>query len=133
VQRAVLNQLFGEAIAQRLVNNEAKVDDPKDALRVSELYATLHAAVWSELKPARDIPLMRRNLQREYVTRLAGALVRPASSLPADARALLRADANSLRAELAQARTVQLSPDMRALRAAIDEAPKAAGSPGGRI
>ncbi len=130
MQRSVLAQLFGEAIAQRLVNNEAKVDDPSQALRVSELYATLHAAVWSELKPLRDIPLMRRNLQREYVMRLAGALVRPAASLPADARALLRADANQLRAELAQARDgKQLSLEARAHLAEslviIDEALKA--------
>ena len=45
---------------------------------------------------------MRRNLQREYVLRLANVLLRPAGALPADARALLRADATKLRAEIAQ-------------------------------
>jgi hypothetical protein len=106
MQRSVLAQLLGETVAQRLVNNEAKVDDPKQALRLSELYATLHGAVWSELtsKTPKDIPLMRRNLQREYVVRVANALVRPAGSLPADARALLRADATKLRTELALAK-----------------------------
>ena len=104
MQRSVLAQLLGETVAQRLVNNEAKVDDVKHALRLSELYATLHAAVWSELagKPPKDIPLMRRNLQREYVVRVANVLVRPSGSLPADARALLRADATRLRSEIAK-------------------------------
>lgn len=49
------------------------------------------------------MPLLRRNLQREYVARVALALVRPAPNMPADARALLRADAVALRAELAAA------------------------------
>lgn len=104
MQRSVLAQLLGETVAQRLVNNEAKVDDVKQALRLSELYATLHGAVWSELagRTPKDIPLMRRNLQREYVLRIANALVRPAGALPADARALLRADATKLRAEIAR-------------------------------
>lgn len=104
MQRQVLGQLLGETVAQRLVNNEAKVDEPGQALRLAELYATLHAAVWSELASGRDIPLARRNLQREYVVRLATVLTRPAGSMPADARALLRVDAQKLRASLTKAK-----------------------------
>lgn len=103
MQRHVLAQLMGETVAQRLVNNEAKVDEPGHALRLSELYARIHAAVWSELAAGRDIPLARRNLQREYVLRLANVLARPASAMPADARALLRMDATRLRARIAKA------------------------------
>jgi hypothetical protein len=62
---------------------------------------TLHGAIWSELKSRRDIPLFRRNLQREHATRLASALLRASASMPTDARAQLRADATLLRAELA--------------------------------
>jgi hypothetical protein len=58
----VLAQLMSETVAQRLLNNESKVDDPARALRLSELYATLHGAIWSELKTGRDVPLFRRNL-----------------------------------------------------------------------
>jgi hypothetical protein len=132
MQRSVLAQLLGETVAQRLVNNEAKVDDPTQALRLSELYATLHGAVWSELagtKP-QDVPLMRRNLQREYVLRLANVLVRPAGSLPADARSLLRADAVKLRAEIVKVKDrKELSAEARAhlaeSLALLDEALKA--------
>ncbi|MDH5286145.1 MAG: zinc-dependent metalloprotease [Betaproteobacteria bacterium] len=130
MQRQVLGTLMGESVAQRLVNNEAKVDDPARALRLPELYATLHAAVWSELPAGRDIPLARRNLQRDYALRLAGALTRPAASMPADARSLLRADAVRLRGELARAKDrTGLSEEARAhlaeSLAVVDEALKA--------
>ena len=36
-------------------------------------------AVWSELRTGKDISLFRRNLQREYATRVANALVRPSA------------------------------------------------------
>ena len=130
MQRSVLAQLLGETVAQRLVNNETKLDDPKQALRLSELYGTVHAAVWSELKAPKDIPLLRRNLQREYVMRLANVLLRPAGSMPADARALLRADAMQLRGEIVKAKDrKELSAEARAhlaeSLAQIDEALKA--------
>ncbi|MEO8627984.1 MAG: zinc-dependent metalloprotease, partial [Betaproteobacteria bacterium] len=46
LQRGVLDALMSPSIAQRLLNNAAKVDDPATALKLSELYSTLHAAVW---------------------------------------------------------------------------------------
>jgi len=102
-QKAVLDRVMSETIAQRLLDAEGKVDRPGDALQLAEVYASLHRAIWSELKAGRDIPLIRRNLQREHVTKLATALLRPSGSMPADARALMRADAKALRAEIAAA------------------------------
>ena len=129
LQRAVLDRLMSPVVAQRLLNNESKVDDPREALRLPDLYATLHTAVWSELRAGRDIPLARRNLQREYVTQVANALIRPAQSMPADARALLRADAKRLRAELAAAQSRRWSREAQAhiadMIAMLDEAQKA--------
>jgi hypothetical protein len=103
VHRAVLGPLLGPDVAQRLLNNELKASEPGDALRLSELYATLHGAIFAELKNGQDIPLIRRNLQREYVARLATVLVRPPPTMPPDARAQLRADAVKLREELVAA------------------------------
>jgi hypothetical protein len=100
MQRKVLDALMSPMVAQRLLNNAAKTDDPKHALKVSDLYATLHAAIWSELRTGRDITLFRRNLQREHALRIANGLLRPAASRPADARATMRADAVALRNEL---------------------------------
>ncbi|MGE5739793.1 MAG: zinc-dependent metalloprotease [Betaproteobacteria bacterium] len=129
LQRGVLDTLMSPAIAQRLLNNAAKVDDPKQALKLSELYATLHNAVWSELKSGKEITLFRRNLQREYATRVANALLKPTGSMPADARALFRADLTRLRAELVAAPTRQLSAEAKAhlaeMASLLDEAQKA--------
>ena len=129
LQRGVLDTLMSAGIAQRLLNNAAKVDNPSEALKLSDLYATLHNAVFSELRSGKDITLFRRNLQREYVALVANALVRPSGTMPADARALMRLDAARLRGELRTASTRALSPEARAhvaeMAALLDEAQKA--------
>ena len=130
MQRGILNLLLSDLVAQRLLNNETKVDAPGGALRLSELYATLHDAIWSELRERRDIALPRRNLQREHAARLAAALLRPLASMPADARALLRADATRLRDELAAeagrpTRSAEARAHLAEMRIVIDEALKA--------
>jgi len=130
LQRAVLGPLLGPDIAQRLLNNELKARERAEALTVAELYATLHRAIFSEVQAGQDVPLLRRNLQREYVARVALVLVRPAPNMPPDARALLRADAVKLRAELAAAaKRRHLSVETRAhlaeSHATLDEALRA--------
>jgi hypothetical protein len=67
------------------------------------VYGSLHAAIFSELKTGRDIPLLRRNLQREYIAHITRQILRPVLGMPADARAIARADARSLRREMAAA------------------------------
>ncbi|MEP7328354.1 MAG: zinc-dependent metalloprotease [Betaproteobacteria bacterium] len=115
VHRAVLGPLLGPEIAQRLLNNELKVAEGSEALRLADLYRTLHLAVFSELATGQDIPLIRRNLQREYVARITGVILRPATTMPADARALLRADAKQLRDDIAnRKRGNKGSPETRA-------------------
>ncbi len=130
LHRSVLTPLLGPDVAQRLLNNELKVRDPAQALRLAELYATLHDAVFSELKSGEDIALIRRNLQREYVSRVVLVMIRPAPTMPADARALLRADAVRLRAEMAAAQnrpraSVETRAHLAESMAALDEALKA--------
>jgi hypothetical protein len=130
MQRNVLDAMMSPVIAQRLLNNAAKTDDPKHALKVADLYGTLHAAIWSELRTGRDITLFRRNLQREHMLTVVNALLRPSATMPADARATLRADAKVLRNELAAAQHRSgYSPEARAHIAEaltmIDEALKA--------
>ncbi|MEO6566953.1 MAG: zinc-dependent metalloprotease [Casimicrobiaceae bacterium] len=115
LHRAVLGPLLGPEIAQRLLNNELKVAGRGEALRLVDLYGTLHRAIFSELTTGQDIPLIRRNLQREYVSRITNVILRPANTMPADARALLRADARRLRDEIAnRKRADKGSPEARA-------------------
>jgi len=132
VQRVVLNQLMSDQTAQRLVNNASRVDNSAQSIKLSELYATLHTAIWSELKSGRDINLFRRNLQREHASRIASALLKPAAAMPADARALMRDEAKTLRQEITTAqakRGATYSKEARAhlaeMQATLDEALKA--------
>ncbi len=130
VHAAVLGPLLGPDVAQRLLNNELKVSDPAQALRLAELYTTLRRTIFSELRSGQDIALLRRNLQRDYVTRVSTVLLRPVATMPADARALLRAEAIALRTELtAMQKRPKLSVETAAhvgeTLATLDEALKA--------
>ena len=71
--------------------------------QLSELYDTLQGSIWSELKTGREVTPMRRNLQREHLRRVAGALLRPSGSVPADARSLQRMNAIQLASEIRSA------------------------------
>jgi hypothetical protein len=100
IQRGVLNQLTDSSVARRILSSEAKAAEPKQAFRLTELYDSLQNAIWSELKGAKDISTLRRNLQREHLRIIAGQVVRPAQDLPADARALAREGLKGLQAQL---------------------------------
>lgn len=104
LQRALLNRLMGDALAARMLDNEGKVSPPEQPLRLSELYRQLEADVWGELAgSARDIPQPRRELQREFVNRLAALVLRPGTLSRSDARALVRSRAAALLQRLDQA------------------------------
>ena len=107
MQRTVLDQVLSDATATRIVESQNITAKPKEAFQLSELYDTLQASIWSELKTGREITPMRRNLQREHLRRVANAVLRPTSSLPADARSLHRMNAQALVADL---RAAQVKP-----------------------
>ena len=96
VQRAMLDQLMSDGVATRIAEGEFRQTRDNQSFRLSELYETLQDAIWSELKTGRDIGSFRRNLQREYLRRIAGTLLRPSQTVQADARALQREDAKQL-------------------------------------
>jgi hypothetical protein len=105
MQKTVLEQVMSDAVAGRIVDSQNIASKPREAFQLSELYDTLHASIWSELKTGRDITPMRRNLQREHLRRVAGALLRPTASQPADARSLHRMNAQALVTELRSAQS----------------------------
>ena len=129
LQRGVLDTLMSPSIAQRLLNNAAKVDDRRRRCSCPSSTRRCIDAVWSELKTGKDITLFRRNLQREYATRVANALVRPRSRCRPTRARCCASTRRRLRAELAQARRGncrrkrrRTSPKCAAL---LDEAQKA--------
>jgi hypothetical protein len=129
VQAQVLDRLMSEGVATRLLDSTFKMADAKKGLSLGELYDSLQASIWGDLKGAGDIPLMRRNLQREHVKRVAYALT-SGGAAPADARSLQRENARGLVAKLkvAESRT-GLSKEARAhladSRNTLEEALKA--------
>jgi hypothetical protein len=115
MQRALLSQLMSDTIAVRLLENEPKAGSRDDAFRLSELYGRLVRDIWSELGGRGDIPALRRELQREHLNRLAGLLLRPNAASRADARSLLRVQAQELLGRInAAAGRRDLSPEAKA-------------------
>ncbi len=96
LQKGVLDILMADAVAQRLLDSQDKVAKPETLLKLSDLYDTLQAAIWSELRAGGDISSMRRNLQREHLKRVSGALLKASGNTPADARSLQRENAIAL-------------------------------------
>ncbi|MDR2016997.1 MAG: zinc-dependent metalloprotease [Burkholderiales bacterium] len=105
LHKKALDPLLSERTAQRLLNNMAKSAAGDDALTLGELHATLRRAIWSELKDNGDVPLVRRNLQREHARRIAAPLLAVSPTYPADARALLRLEAEQLKSEIEKRQT----------------------------
>ncbi|WP_295991263.1 zinc-dependent metalloprotease [Rugamonas sp.] len=100
LQAAALAHLMSDPVALRLQDSQEKADDGKKTLDLDELYGTLQAAIWSELKTGRNISGMRRNLQREHLKRIEVILLHPTAQTPADARSLQRAYARELLRDL---------------------------------
>jgi len=104
MQRQVLDQVMSDVVAERVIESQGLVKNPKEALSLSELYDTLQDAIWSELKTGREITPMRRNLQREHLRRMVNMLLRATPGTPADARSLMRMDAEALAAQIRKAK-----------------------------
>ena len=129
VQAQVLDRLMSDGVATRLLDSTFKMVDAKKGLSLGELYDSLQASIWGDLKGAGDIPLMRRNLQREHVKRVAHVLT-SGNGGPADARSLQRENARGLVAKLKVAESrAGLSKEARAhladSRNTLEEALKA--------
>jgi Met-zincin/Domain of unknown function (DUF5117) len=128
--RRVLGELLADETATALLENESRATGDGKPLRLSELHGILTGSIWAELKNAKDIPLDRRNLQREHVRLLAVTIVKSSPTVPADARSIARESARSLSGEIkVAAKARNLSPEARAhladATATLDEALKA--------
>jgi Met-zincin/Domain of unknown function (DUF5117) len=120
LQRALLAQLMSDGVATRLLDSEGKFDfatkaNPAATFRLSELYSRLTRDIWSELVIGGEIPVARRELQREHAGQLAAMLLRPASVGRSDSKSLARAESVALLARLnAAAKQSGISAEMRA-------------------
>ena len=123
VQRDVLNRLMSPVVASQLMTSATQMARADDVLSLSELYGTLQNSIWEEARRSANADLVRRNVQREHLRRLTGGITAPAMALPADARALMRAQARQLRDQLATAqKAAGLNAETRAHFAEAHEA-----------
>lgn len=134
MQAGVLDQLFSDRVTSRLVEMELSTP-AKERFNLAELYAGLRQNIWQELGDAKgrhgkvEIPLLRRNLQRAYLTRLCAQILRASGATPSDARALARNEAQTLRNVIGQALhrggNTETQAHLRESLATLDEALRA--------
>ncbi len=72
IQRIILNRCLSPTVLSRLQNQELQANPDGKPLKVAEIFQTLTDTIWGQLTPSKDaaVATMRRNLQREYLTRL---------------------------------------------------------------
>ncbi len=111
-QRGVLDILYADSVAQRLLDSQDKT--AAQTMKLSEIYDTLQNSIWAELKTGGDINTMRRNLQRDHIKRVSGSLLRPSGNTPADARSLMRESALQLQGQIRVAMAKPMSKEAKA-------------------
>ena len=84
MQPSILGIMPPEIVASRIIDNATKVAAKDAPLTLADLYGRLTKDIFSELGGRDDIAPLRRELQRDYVNRLAGQLLRPGAASRAD-------------------------------------------------
>jgi hypothetical protein len=105
MQRSVLGQVLQPVILRRILDAPDKLQDPKTAFRLGELFEGIHSAIWAELKAGKEPAGVRRSLQKEHLRQLVGMVLRANPATPDDARALAREGLKGLGAQLRAAST----------------------------
>jgi hypothetical protein len=112
LQQVALHRLFSAPVLDRVSNNEFKEGgDPKKALRLVDLFGSVHSNVWSEVDAHRNVSSLRRQLQASFVdTMIEMATAKPSSmeesygaAPPADARMLAWDQLRQMRSSLQSA------------------------------
>lgn len=88
-QLTAVDYLFRPLVLQRIDENPTETTQP--TMTIADLFDWLHAGVFGDLHAA-TIPLVSRNLQIEYVGRLAILVMAPLKGTPPDAQALAAAE-----------------------------------------
>jgi hypothetical protein len=91
LQTALLNQMTHPLVFARIRDAELKFG-ASEVLTIPELMNGLTQSIWSEVGSGgtRNIPALRRDLQRAHLDRMTEILVTPPARMPADARAVAR-------------------------------------------
>jgi Met-zincin/Domain of unknown function (DUF5117) len=101
-QRSVISRFFAPTTLQRLDDIDLKYS-PGTTMDLGDLYAWMQHAVYSDVVPGHSIPLIRRNLQREYASTLSVLANRPPPGTPPDAQSLAAYQLSALHDTIATA------------------------------
>jgi hypothetical protein len=88
-QLDVIRFFFQPLVLQRIDENPTEATS--QTMSIADLFNWLHESIYRDLS-AREIPLMRRNLQAAYVVELATLANRADDRTPSDARSLARTE-----------------------------------------
>jgi hypothetical protein len=136
LQAGVLRQVFQPLVLARIVDGPSETSDA-NPMRLADLFDWMHGSVYRELAAGanvKSIDPMRRALQQRYLETLAGVASSTDPKMPADARALARAELLAISAQASRAlRSPKLDRTTRAhlelLVASVQERPRAVASP----
>lgn len=101
IQRLTLTRLMAPDTLRRVVNNEFKAVDVRNTLTLAELFDTLQGVIWSEAQSPREVPALRRLLQRAHLQTLVDMITKNTGA-PDDARMLARYHLRQLRDQLSK-------------------------------
>ena len=89
-QMNAVNYLFMPAVLTRVDDNPLESITP--TLTIDDLFASLQRSVYGDLqnRNLHSLPLVRRNLQRNYADALIALANKPAAGTPPDAQAMAR-------------------------------------------
>jgi hypothetical protein len=146
IQRIVLSRFLDGQVLRAIQDSELLAGEGQEVLKMPEVFDVLSESIWSEL-PAADagggekkkvaISTIRRNLQREYLKRLANMVLGPRNDfgdyyyfifydydqpVPADAKALARHHLKAVDARIAAALVPEKAETDAYSRAHLEEA-----------
>jgi hypothetical protein len=101
-QRSVISRFFTPTTLQRLDDIDLKYA-PGTTMDLGDLYAWMQRSVYSDIAAGHSIPLIRRNLQRDYAATLSRIANRPTPGTPADAQSLAAYQLGALHDTIASA------------------------------
>jgi hypothetical protein len=101
-QLATISRFFQPITLSRLDDMDMKYGS-HTTMDIADLFTWMQNTVYGDVRPGRAIPLLRRNLQRNYAGLLARMANTPMRGAPSDAQALARLELRSLHASLQSA------------------------------
>jgi Met-zincin/Domain of unknown function (DUF5117) len=101
-QNTVIARIFAPVTLERLDDMSSKYGTGK-TMDLSDLFTWMQSAVYADISHPKDgnIPLIRRNLQRNYASLLSQLANTPAAGQPQDAQALARYELGALHRQIA--------------------------------